>query len=357
MAGNRDSLAKIQKRLMQVPIVYRLLIGNSAIVFISVLLGTLLTRQLTQVNTWVLILVFSVIGLLSVFLFNYATIRISLSSLEELQRTIDAVGFERVAIPKSIVIITDPDIQSLTDSINAMLSRLESHNQELRALSERATNAQEEERRRIARNLHDETSQSLSSLIIRLERIEGNLPPDSSELRNQLKQAREIATGTLEGLRKIIYDLRPTMLDDLGLVPAVRWYARSTLEAAGVRVQFEIPDEVLRLPAHLETELFRIAQEGLNNIANHSNARRVIVRLTQDAEHACLELDDDGSGFDVEATATSALPSKRLGLLGIQERVSLVGGDVDILSSPGQGTMLRVCVPYHLEKQERLKSK
>jgi two-component system, NarL family, sensor histidine kinase UhpB len=340
-----NALNNLRRFMLRVPIVYRLLIGNSLVILVLAAAATLLTRQFTGVPAAYLILLFSLLGFVLVFLLNYTTIRISLRSLDGLRQTIEQVGYERGSPPEAIHLDRDPDLQPLAEAINAMLSRLENYTQQLRALTERVTSAQEDERQRIARNLHDETSQSLSSLIISLERIERDLPPGASDLKNRIVQARQVATRTVEDLRKIIYDLRPTMLDDLGLIPAVRWYARTTLEEAGMRVQFEIPEENLRLPRHLETELFRIAQEGVNNIARHSNARRVIIRMVAETDHICLELDDNGTGFDVVETESSALNTKHLGLLGIQERAALVGGQVDILSEPGHGTLLRVCLP------------
>lgn len=334
----------LQNQFKRVPIVYRLLLGNS-IIAISAIVGTFLIHQYTQIPESTLIAFCAIIGFVAIFLFNYFTVQISLRSLGELKHTIDQINLDDLSLPESIVLDTDPDLKPLADSINAMLIRLERSNRQLRALSERATHAQEEERRRIARNLHDDTSQSLSSIIISLERLEGDLPPDAANLKPRVIQARQITTRTLEDLRNIIYDLRPTMLDDLGLIPAVRWFARSTLESSGIQVTFQIPEEPLRLPEHLETELFRIAQEGVNNIFRHSNADQVIIRLFQEPDHICLEMEDNGSGFDVEHTVDTALTQKRLGLLGIKERATLVGGDVLINSQPGKGTILQVCIP------------
>lgn len=337
-------LHRMQTLLKQVPIVYRLLVGNTLIAAGAVI-GMMLAHQYTSVSDTLLIAIFAFLGLILIFIFNYVTIRISLSSLGELQRTIDQVNLEKPVMPNSIVLETDPDLQPLAEAINSMLNRLEHHTQELRALSERATHAQEEERKRIARNLHDETSQSLSMLVINLEKLESDLPAEAASLRPRLRQAHQLATRTLDDLRKIIYDLRPTMLDDLGLVSAVRWYTRSVLEESGMHVSFDLPENHLRMPEHLETELFRIAQEGVNNIARHANATRVVIRLSQTPDFVCLEMEDNGSGFDVAESANTALTEKRLGLLGIQERATLVGGQISIDSQPGQGTLLRVCVP------------
>ena len=345
MPPQTERIQHIKQRMKTVPIVCRVLIANALVVVFGAVVGTWLARQFPDIPLVILVLVFALLGIGIISWLNYYTIRISLRALQDLERVIQQVDIGSLNLPESISLETDPDIQPLAQAVNEMLRRLQSHSLQLRALSERATNAQEEERRRIARNLHDDTSQAISSLIISLERLENALPEKPGELRQRAQNARLLATRTLEDLRKIIYDLRPTMLDDLGLVPAIRWYTRSALEDTGMRVSFDMPDESMRLDPNLETELFRITQEGVNNIARHSNARRVIVRLHQTEEHIHLELEDNGAGFDVEAVATTALSDKRLGLLGIQERVSLIGGEVKIRSVPNRGTVLQVKVP------------
>jgi two-component system sensor histidine kinase UhpB len=344
MEAPTSSLHRMQTILKRVPIVYRLLVGNTLIA-VGAVAGMMLAHEYTLFSDTLLVAIFAFLGLILIFIFNYLTIRVSLSSLGDLQRTIDQVNLEKPVLPNSIILEADPDLQPLAEAINRMLNRLEHHNQELRALSERATHAQEDERKRIARNLHDETSQSLSMLAINLEKLENDLPPEAAALRPRLRHAYQLATRTLDDLRKIIYDLRPTMLDDLGLVSAVRWYARTILEESGMHVSFDLPENHLRMPEHLETELFRMAQEGVNNIARHANATQVVIRLSQAPDFVCLEMEDNGSGFDVAETANTALTEKRLGLLGIQERATLVGGQISIDSKLGQGTLLRVCVP------------
>jgi len=171
------------------------------------------------------------------------------------------------------------------------------------------------------------------------------MPPGQPEATKYAGEARKLAIRLLEDLRKIIWDLRPSILDDLGLVPAIRWYARSNLEEAGVQVDFSNHNEALRLPPHLETALFRVAQEAVNNILRHAEARKVSIRLSMDAGRILLELRDDGRGFEVQRTAGEAVAHKHLGLLGIQERMFLVGGEVEIDSAPGEGTRVRVWVP------------
>ena len=130
---------------------------------------------------------------------------------------------------------------------------------------------------------------------------------------------------------------------------AIRWFARTNLEKAGVNVEFFAADEGMRLPSYLETMLFRIAQEAISNIVRHANASQVLIRLWTAEEQLWLEIKDDGCGFDIEKTAEGAVDRKQLGLLGIEERVSLVGGTVKIESAEGSGTSLQLHIPLPVE--------
>ncbi len=139
------------------------------------------------------------------------------------------------------------------------------------------------------------------------------------------------------------------MLDDLGLFSAIRWFARTNLEKAGVKVDFSSASEVNRLPPYLETMLFRIAQEAISNILRHAKASQVFIRLWTEEEQVWLEIKDDGCGFDIEKITAGVVNHEQLGLLGIQERASLVHGEVKIASSPESGTCLQVHIPLPSE--------
>ena len=230
-----------------------------------------------------------------------------------------------------------------------MPNRIANHTSQLRAISERVINAQEEERVRIARSLHDDTAQSIAMLSIHLERLENLIPAGAPDVTRYISDAQHVATKLLENLRKIIWDLRPSILDDLGLFSAIRWFARTNLEKGGVKVDFCAATEITRLSSHLETMLFRIAQEAISNILRHANASKVSIRLWTADEQVWLEIKDDGRGFDIEKTTGRAVDQKQLGLLGIQERASLVHGGVKIESSPEFGTCLQVHIPLPAE--------
>jgi two-component system sensor histidine kinase UhpB len=346
MAAGPSQPSGFWARLRRLSVFNRVLIGNSVVIVVGAVGGTLLTRHLvthTPEDLW-LIVAFAGLGILLSLVVNYAILRSALAPLRELRTAVDRVQAGQRSIDVTRFQDGDPDTGGLASAIHSMLARLEDDAHRLRALSERALNAQEDERRRIARGLHDDTGQALSTLIIHLEHIESSLPTENGDLRARLASSRDIATRTLEELRKLVYGLRPTMLDDLGLVPAIRWYARSSLEASGAKLNFEEAQEIGRLDPRLETALFRIAQEAVNNIVRHAQASTVRIALCLDSGDVCLQVEDDGRGFDVRRISEQALPQRRLGLLGMKERVDLVGGRMMVDSAPGRGTRLEVRV-------------
>jgi len=339
------TIIRLRKRLQRLSIFNRVLLGNSIVIVVGAVGGTLLTRHLAVQADLSLILAFSSLGILLSLLVNYWVLRTALRPVRDLIGRMDQVEAGKELDRTLLVAEADPDTERLAAAIESMRTRLQEHAGRLRALTKQAITAQEEERKRIARNLHDDTGQALSTLIIALERLETGLPPAASELRPRLKAARELATRTLEDLRKLVYGLRPSMLDDLGLVPAIRWLARASLEESGAQLTFEAFDETTRLPAEVETAVFRIAQEAIHNVVRHAQAGRVTVCLGLDRSAVVLRVEDDGRGFDVGRTSGAAVRDGRLGLLGIQERVQLLGGDLMVDSQPGGGTRLQARVP------------
>jgi signal transduction histidine kinase len=203
-------------------------------------------------------------------------------------------------------------------------------------LLERILSAQEEERRRIARELHDEAGQGLNALLLHLESLERELPPGLEEVGGKLASLREFTARTLQELHRVIYELRPTLLDDLGLGPAIRWYTKTYLSETGIHVALEIVGLDKRLPSHVETALFRITQEGLTNAVKHARAKNVSLKLEHEGSWVKMTLQDDGKGFDVARALESAGRLKTLGLSGIEERVDLLGGKFSIVSAPGR---------------------
>ncbi len=333
-------------RLKRAPILVRIVIGNAVIILLGAVVGTLLTHFLTSnsATLWHFV-IFASIGIIISLGLDFVIVQLSLQPLRELRQIVKRIQVGQAEVRQLALEDTDPDIFSLTTALNALITQLEASNQQLRLLSERAINAQEEERKRISRSLHDDTGQSLSTLIINLERLEQRLPAGSDELVDQLSMIRQMASESLDCLRGIIYDLRPAILDDLGLLPAIRWYARTNLEAAGINVTLESPDNIPDLSQPLTITLFRIAQEGVTNIIRHSHARNANISFAMHGDEINMKLHDDGQGFKPGQLEPAAIDMQHWGLVGIQERIDLVGGRMSITSDPEHGTTLLVSAP------------
>lgn len=224
---------------------------------------------------------------------------------------------------------------------NAQLYAEVQHKEQLRGeLFKKAITAQEEERKRIARELHDETSQSLTALLYLIEEALDmkTLKAVKGKMLNMLQLTKHI----LDNVHKIMFDLRPSMLDHLGLVPALRWFAESRLGPKGVRVSIEEVTPPKRLSPEVETAIFRIVQEAITNIARHAAARNVHILFNMTDEEVMVFVEDDGIGFDIESLDYQPDSTRGLGLLSMQERLELLGGELEINTIPGQGTQVMV---------------
>lgn len=210
-------------------------------------------------------------------------------------------------------------------------------------LLRKVIHAQEDERKRIARELHDETCQSLTALAVRLDvaqRAAADTPAGPA-----VAEARTLASRSLDEVHRLMHDLRPSVLDDLGLCAGLRWFADRHLTRNGIAVRFEVSSLPDRLPPEVETALFRAAQEALTNVKRHARAERVLVQCSVQDGALVLEIEDDGEGFDPTAVAPRPGDARGLGLLGMRERVELFGGSVTMDSAPGAGTRVVISVP------------
>ncbi len=208
--------------------------------------------------------------------------------------------------------------------------------QELKELSARLVSAQEEERRAISRELHDEVGQSLSALL--MEAGNAARVPDTAEVRRHVDSIKKLAEASVQVIRNMTLLLRPSMLDDFGLVLALEWQAREISKRTGLRVQVAAEDSAGDLPDELKTCIYRVVQEALHNCARHSQAKSVRVVVEQERSKILLTVEDDGRGFDVRRT-------RGLGLIGMEERVNHLGGVFQVRSAPGSGTRVAVELP------------
>ncbi len=214
--------------------------------------------------------------------------------------------------------------------------------EDLRRKEVQLISAHEEERARVARELHDEAGQSLTALLLQLGSLAELLPPGADQAQRRLAELEVLTAGIVAELRRLMMDLRPTLLDDLGLIPAIQSFAETQLERAGVKVAIDVQGSKRKLIPAVETALFRICQEAITNIARHAAAKNGRIELRFKESSVDTRISDDGLGFDAVNSRGSW---RTFGLLGIEERVAILGGTLQIDSRPGQGTQIHFEVP------------
>ena len=266
---------------------------------------------------------------------------------------VDVVGKDEISIVartfNEMAERIDQNARALEHSKVELERKVEKRTQQVQQLAtvrgqllERLISAQEEERRRVARELHDEAGQALSALMMNLASAAEALPSEAIESKERLSRSRSLAKQTIADLRKLIYDLRPEVLDQLGLVPALRSYIKNRLEATGIKVQFDFRGLDRRLSPETEITLFRIIQEAITNIVRHSAASEVNIQVIARNLRVSVNIIDNGKGFDVEAAFNAP---ESWGLRGIRERVAVVSGELSIESEAGKGTTIRFHIP------------
>ena len=240
------------------------------------------------------------------------------------------------------------ELQRLATAFNRMIEQIERYRAGLRRYVAAITYSQEEERRRVARELHDDTIQSLVAISRRLELIQVSLsertPPDLRRAQQQLTDLQDLLQGTIEGVRRFSRELRPTLLEDLGLIPALRQLMKE-MTSEGVEVVLRAEGDSQDMDPDVELALYRIAQEAMNNVRRHARAHHVELRLDRKSDLIHFVVEDDGQGFEVVGSLNELAQRGSFGLMGIQERVELLGGQIAIESQVGHGTRIEVWLP------------
>jgi signal transduction histidine kinase len=214
-------------------------------------------------------------------------------------------------------------------------------------LFRRVVAAQESERQRIARDLHDETGQALTAIGMGLRGLEGRLSARNKDALNTLHKLETLTADSLKELQRLMTDLRPSHLDDLGLSAAIRWYSTKVQEHLPLSIRVDIHGEECDLDDAMKITVFRLIQESLNNIIKHSQATHVNIHLHFDEKNVRISVFDNGIGFDRDQVQERRTNRPSLGLAGMEERAALLGGTVTIQSRPGYGTEVEATIPYH----------
>jgi len=246
--------------------------------------------------------------------------------------------------------------ETISSQINVVLEYLSGDLNQVTRILESAKNrqliglkiilAQEEERKRMAREIHDGPAQSLANLVLRTEIAERMLVKQEFQLvQEELMELKSQVRSGLEEIRKIIFNLRPMALDDLGLVPTLRKFVQDFEEKTKIRAVFETSGRELRMPSAMEAAVYRLVQEAFSNALKHASPTYVSLEMTFFPKRILIVIQDNGVGFDVEQTMARSKTSSHYGLIGMHERVELLNGKIDIESARGQGTKITISIP------------
>ncbi len=328
----------------------KVILANCITLICEAVAGLWVTSHTLESHHYLIDTSFLVLTTIVTLVINILILRASFRPLFRLLTAMQAIS--RGQTLTRVVPSNDPDTGMLAASFNVMLDQLEKMRKEQALL---IFQAQEEERRHIARELHDETSQTLTALLIHIEVIGQRLAvlpttviaaEERSRLTGELATLTHIAQHALDALRVLAQQLRPSVLDDLGLASALHWLAEDSQRRLHLSVAVQIEPEATSLPSLYETTLFRIAQESLTNIARHASANQATIALTVEQDTLLLTITDDGCGFD------TTRPYAGLGLRGMRERANLLNGTLTFLSVAGQGTTVRVQLPLPVSERD-----
>jgi two-component system sensor histidine kinase UhpB len=290
-------------------------------------------------ETFGTVLLFAFGGGIAVVLVNALILRLALQPLEELEEAaarVQAGDTEVRALPSPMA---DRSMQRLIETFNAMLNSLGEYRQRQRDLSVRALYAAEEERKRVATDLHDKTAQTLAGLLVRLSLVKNVVDP---EVRSSLlKEAAEEASFAMDEVYRVVQALRPPALEMLGLKGAVEAYARTIAEQAGIAIEVESDDLRGALDPQAEIAVYRILQEALSNVVRHARASRALIHMIRTPDGVLATIEDNGVGFAADQVLRD---NRSLGLFGMKERASYLGGTVEIRSG-AVGTTVEVQIP------------
>lgn len=241
---------------------------------------------------------------------------------------------------------TESAVQQSEEHYRDLFHQAYQMQENLRKMSDRVLKIQEHERKRISRDLHDEVGQALTAINMNLAILRNSLVDGPPGLERRVADTQTLIEQTMGQIHNFSRELRPAMLDDLGLLPALRNYTKSFTERTGTVVELDVeaPEHIEQLDSERRTVVYRIVQEGLSNVAKHAQAKNVTVTITGSPSQVHLQVDDDGRGFALTNRPDDA--PQQLGLLGLAERVRLVGGEFSVASLPGRGTILHATIPF-----------
>jgi two-component system, NarL family, sensor histidine kinase UhpB len=324
----------------------KILLANVAIVVFGAIAGTWITilvvRQETSQRYVPLVALFAVAGIVLSLLVNFVALRAAFRPLTRLQETALAVRRGDFSIRADHSSFADPEIRQLAETLNNTLDELSRDRVELNRMASQVIRAQEDERRRIARELHDDTAQVLFAQLIRLSALKDSEDVAVHALAESLER---MTSEALESVRRLALELRPPALDDLGLLAALGDLAQRFSDQLGAPVDYLPRGNRERLSPDVELVLYRVAQEALTNVAKHAAATAIWIDLDRGPDAVSVSIRDNGIGFDPRLTVASDGRGLGLGMFGMEERVALLNGTFRVWSSAGHGTEVFAYIP------------
>lgn len=336
-------------RARKVPLVYKVLGANALIVIIGAVVGTWLTVTVSQGEgsppIGVLATMFSLAGGAISVLINYGVLKAALSPLDAITATAERVRAGDFSARTAHDPLADPQLEKIINSFNSALDQVESDRVRIEDLVDRVIAAQEDERKRIARELHDDTSQVLFAQLLRVSAMKAS---PNEEVRSIAEQLENMFAESMEAVRRLGHELRPPSLDDLGLREATGALVQRMRERSGVDITYtpvSAPGVTGRLDPAVELVLYRVVQEALTNMWKHAHATKASVAITRTPEGVEVVVTDNGRGFVAGKDNQSDGKGLGLGVFGMQERVDLVGGNLEVDGNGNPGTRVRAWIP------------
>ena len=329
-------LRGLVERALRVPLLGKLA-GANLLIVLAALVGMALERRFHASGNLVSILG---IALGTSLVVNLVLVYVALRPLSDLEAAASRVSAGDLDARVAPSMLADRDMARVGTTLNTLLDRLTEDRARVRRLAAQVITAQDEERARVARELHDSTAQILTAVMLQLGAAARE--SDSPTLNDRIATLRELTADALEEVRSLSHTMHPRVLDDLGLAAALEWLGRQTRTQTALDVRVSAAAGDSQIPAPLASVLYRVAQEALRNAVRHADARGVQLQLRREPGMAVLEVSDDGRGFDVRS-AEERRPG--MGLFSMRERVALVNGKLVVTSARGRGTRVVATVP------------
>lgn len=334
------------EKMRRMPLRFKVLIANATIVLLGAVFGTWITASLASRHEGdemvALAVGFALFGGVLSIIVNSMVVGRALKPLDEIVATAERVKAGDLAARTGVDSMRDRDLEQIVVSFNGALDRVERDGGRIKELVNRVIAAQEDERKRIARELHDDTSQVLFAQLLRVSAMKSS---DNPEIREIAVSLETMFAESMEAVRRLGHELRPPSLDDLGLREATEALVQRMAERSVVDIEFSYFGSLSRLEPEVELVLYRVAQEALTNMWKHAHATKAAVTLNSRTDGVELIVEENGRGFDASGENPSDGRGLGLGMFGMQERVDLVGGILEVVGNRNPGTRVRAWIP------------